>query len=483
MNAEQSQWWEKLQAFQFDAPDAQITLAEKLARENGWTATYADRVLEEYRRYLLLFKCSGHGVSPSEAVDLAWHAHLLYTRSYWQELCGRVLGQPLHHEPSTGADDGAKFDDWYLATLASYRKIFGEEPPADIWPAPERRDDVAPFARKIDTRKFWIIPRSRLVAAAVLTALAIFGAAVLSGCRPVAMWPAVAITNPLNFRGPDFLNFYIITSTFVLSSAVLLRMLLRGPNDLPAGLKPLDLYEAAYLFGGPAIAIRAAVAKLASEGELLVNRGRGTVTRVGDRTHAKHSFEIAVFTALRIPTSFQTLAACVRPQVSRIEGRLRDQKLVLDTYRSASIRAIAAMIVLTLPVLGVTKICVGISRNRPVGFLVVLTFIATLLGMAVCALPIRRTFRGERVLRAIRREHSHARFVRKSAPPDMVGLAVALFGMTALSDEHPLRHMDRLPPTERSSWGSGCSSSSCGGGGSSCGGGGGSGCGGCSSGH
>jgi hypothetical protein len=81
---------------------------------------------------------AGHKVSPSPAVDAAWHEHLCHTRSYWDDLCGRVLGRPLHHEPSRGgAEEAAKHAAMYAQTLASYRRWFGE-PPADVWPPVDR---------------------------------------------------------------------------------------------------------------------------------------------------------------------------------------------------------------------------------------------------------------------------------------------------------------------------------------------------------
>jgi hypothetical protein len=38
---------------------------------------------------------STHIVTPSEQVDQVWHLHLTYTRSYWDEFCPNVLGQPF----------------------------------------------------------------------------------------------------------------------------------------------------------------------------------------------------------------------------------------------------------------------------------------------------------------------------------------------------------------------------------------------------
>ena len=79
-------------------------------------------------------------MTPSVDVDEAWHLHLLYTHSYWDELCGKVLRRPLHHNPSGGgAANTKRFREAYLATLEAYERTFGERPPADIWPDVETR--------------------------------------------------------------------------------------------------------------------------------------------------------------------------------------------------------------------------------------------------------------------------------------------------------------------------------------------------------
>lgn len=105
---------------------------------------------------------AGHPVSPSEPVDHAWHLHLIYTKSYWQDMCRDVLGRDLHHSPTTGTPaDGEKFADWYERTLVSYCRIFGEEPPRDIWPAPADHLKHAADERWVDTGRYWLIPRPR----------------------------------------------------------------------------------------------------------------------------------------------------------------------------------------------------------------------------------------------------------------------------------------------------------------------------------
>ena len=181
----------RLESFEIDKPGAAFPFSARLARENGWSLAYARRVIREYLRFVWLAMRAGHPVTPSEAVDEAWHLHLCYTRSYWEDLCGQILGTPLHHGPTEGgAAESAKFTDWYERTLASYRRHFGEEPPAGIWPPVAERFQTAPV-REVDPRSHWILPKRRVMAGGAAAALGA-GALVLAGCTPL-----MAKTDPL----------------------------------------------------------------------------------------------------------------------------------------------------------------------------------------------------------------------------------------------------------------------------------------------
>lgn len=138
MHDRQDPLWQALAAMRIEPAGAAATFAAKLAREQGWSPSHAQAVVEEYRRFLYLAGTATYPVSPSRAVDKAWHLHLTYSRHYWDELCGRILGQPLHHDPSLGgAEEDARHQDQYARTLALYRATFGEEPLAAIWPNPK----------------------------------------------------------------------------------------------------------------------------------------------------------------------------------------------------------------------------------------------------------------------------------------------------------------------------------------------------------
>ena len=107
-------------------------------------------------------------VTPSVAVDKAWHLHLTYTRSYWDELCGQVLGKPLHHHPTQGGQQQRQlFENYYVQTLESYQQFFGC-PPDDIWPSPTRRFNPAEQIRQINQKDYWLIPKPSLMSVSQL---------------------------------------------------------------------------------------------------------------------------------------------------------------------------------------------------------------------------------------------------------------------------------------------------------------------------
>lgn len=152
--------WQRIEAFELDAPGTTLTFARRLARENGWSAAFAERVIAEYKRFCYLALTAGHPVTPSDAVDQAWHLHLSYSENYWDEFCRNVLEQPLHHGPTRGGnEEQVKFRDSYRATLAAYERVSGEPPPSDIWPDVWRRFYGIEAMRRVNAADNWIVPK------------------------------------------------------------------------------------------------------------------------------------------------------------------------------------------------------------------------------------------------------------------------------------------------------------------------------------
>lgn len=126
--------WKRIQTMKLDADTGSRPFSIKLAKENRWKLKHAQRVIEEYRRFIYLAMISDTPVTPCIAVDKAWHLHLTYTHHYWEEMCGEVLPRPLHHNPSAGQEDMLRYHDQYQATRYLYAEEFGELPPRDLWP-------------------------------------------------------------------------------------------------------------------------------------------------------------------------------------------------------------------------------------------------------------------------------------------------------------------------------------------------------------
>ncbi len=138
--------------------DVAFDFTDRLASENGWSRSFAEEVVAEYRKFVVMGAVSPVPVTPSDAVDQAWHLHLVYTRSYWEDLCRDVLGKPLHHGPTEGGGaERAKFFDWYSRTLAFYEETFGTRPPVAVWPEPEAR--FSGRFRRVDVGRSWVVPK------------------------------------------------------------------------------------------------------------------------------------------------------------------------------------------------------------------------------------------------------------------------------------------------------------------------------------
>ncbi len=183
MTAVQKDLWSRIEAFSLDAIDAAYPFSKRLARENNWSLAFAKRVVEEYKRFMFLAVVAGHEVTPSQEVDEAWHLHLIYTKSYWDEFCGKVLGKPIHHNPTKGgATERKKYSSLYNRTLDSYRNFFNEVPPADIWQSEPVRFKKVAELKKINLKENWVIPKPKFLGASRAVIFALIAMMILTGC-------------------------------------------------------------------------------------------------------------------------------------------------------------------------------------------------------------------------------------------------------------------------------------------------------------
>ncbi len=285
--------------------------------------------------------------------------------------------------------------------------------------------------------------------------------------------------NPLNLRGPEFLQLYVGLLLAFTAAAMALRWALRTPGGR-AGPRhcALDPLEVALLAGGPNRAFEAAVARLAAEGLLEVDAvDRSLCPRGEARAASALERRILEYAGPAPGKPIAEVREKIAPSLVAAEARLAS--LGLRPKNHAAALAPAGLWAL-LALFGAAKIAVGLSRGRPVGILAALVIFTPLIALGLAANAPARSRLGDAVLAVLRRRNDGLRSADGTTPAD-VGLSVALFSTAVLSSTALAQVFLALqPPSSRGGGSSGCSSSSCSS--SSCGGGcGGGGCGGCGS--
>ena len=163
-------------------------------------------------------------------------------------------------------------------------------------------------------------------------------------------------------------------------------------------------------------------------------------------------------------------------RVGAIRADLVARALFLDRRREYAAAAATILPMMAVLCLGVAKLFVGLSRDRPVGFLIMVLVIGVVVAVGLVFRGGLMTREGEQLIRDLRT--GHARALRAPLPAELP-LAFALLGTAALAGSDFAAYATQIAPPANG--GSGCGSngaSGCGGGGD---GGGGGGCGGCSS--
>lgn len=510
-NLEDRALWARLEAFDMDLSGASLPFSARLARDNEWDEEFAARVVLEYKRFVFLAMRANHPVTPSDEVDQAWHLHLCYTRSYWDEMCAQVLGGPLHHGPTQGGRaEGEKFADWYEKTLDSYREWFEIEPPREIWPPSAERFGLAPHFRRVNAKRVWVIAKSKWLASGALKLrlprvglprrdwlrIAPLGWLwMLAGCAGVQTELQREGPNVFNWHGGPFLIWFWTLCALGIGFGIWRKNAEMRPLDAVFPMAPLDAPLVARLRDDKDGAVDVALAILYRKGALEVTPA-GTL-RATNVPIALTPFESAVLAQFQTSAltpgenSVRGVRQLLRRELLRLDEQLRGLGLLVSTQTQRSADNWPLGMTLGMLALGVIKIMVGISRDRPVGFLV--GSCAVLSGFAAYFVthPARRSKRGEAYLAHLNQQKFRP---VQAADADAMALHMALVGMAAYPPEmqramRPPSSSDGGSSGGEYSGGSGCSSSSGGdsgggdggggGGGGDGGGCGGGGCGGC----
>ncbi|MBO9712917.1 TIGR04222 domain-containing membrane protein [Sphingomonas sp.] len=268
---------------------------------------------------------------------------------------------------------------------------------------------------------------------------------------------------PFDLSGPSFLFLYAILFAVAILLGILIPAWLR-PEGNARPVKDPELL--AYLAGGATRFSDSVVSRLLSSDALGLGGGRKFV--VGSRTAWKTDAERKV---LGLPQPrLSEIDRELRPHGREAEKQLVGAGLLMDSATVAQMRFWQVTPYLLLLGFGAIKLEVGLSRGKPVAFLVLL-MVATGVFALVRLIVVDRRTRGGREILATERKRGDR--LRRAPATDEAGLAVALFGTGVLAGSD----MGGYHAMRASSGGDGGSGGGDGGGG--CGGGGGGGGGGC----
>jgi uncharacterized protein (TIGR04222 family) len=463
-----------------DRPEVVDTFSRRLARENGWSHQYTARVVKEYRRFLILAASADAIVAPSDAVDQAWHLHLLQTRDYLRT-CERLFGRVVEHSPSEGGPaERAKFETAYARTLGRYKAEFDEDPPNEIWPSPEQRLHTRVEFVRLDRQLHWVLAKPQLLRTigAQLQAHAMQPSKVAVACTVAVILTGCALRSSMpQPTGPEFLIGLCFAWLISLLLAILAKLSEQSSKATASESLDLDAYEMAYLAGDSRGAIDAGIAVLVARGAASFDAAAGALKASTPELSDACLFERRLHALLsnETPLTLTHLRERATEMTSAMGERLERLGLAL---RKPS--KLPFLLMLVAPVIAAVRIVSRIGTDRPVGGLVAILVFGVVFAMVAFHPSRFRTWRGEDLLNELRDKHAA---LAKEPPTEFLALgvlpvAIGLFGLGVTSKIPLLNGLQSSLQGTAASGGGGSDCGSCGGG-SDCGGGCGGGCGGC----
>ncbi|MBO9200753.1 MULTISPECIES: hypothetical protein [Niastella] len=468
--AEHQPLWNKIQQFAFDDPNATITFSKKLADQQRWPASYTERVIEEYRRFIFLCCISPNGASPSKAVDEAWHLHLTYTQSYWNAFCKNTLGKDIHHYPSNGGEqEDHKHTNWYAETLSLYASIFFAPPPADIWPSPVKQEQVNVQSLPQPEQPYQM--GKGLILTVVILVLSPF----------VISYLITGIISPFSLKGPQFLLFYAL----LIGGALLAHRQMRQARYLymkrtidAVPLNGISIFQLANIIYGQERAVQTALVDLYRRELVSVNEDERKIIGHQNKYRAPEKEENPLIPALLANPDESWV------YYTDIEGWCNSQSFahpaiakIFNLGEDNEPRKKRYLLIGIVLLIGLARILQGWNNDRPVGLLFV-----EVIALGIGAGLLSYTFSVKTYAFTRLKEHLLDKAGSSKLHPDQVVNDFALNGRLVL-DWQPATLMLAsmfvlfpVPPPPVSGGGS-SSDSSCS---SSCSSGGGGGCGGCS---
>ncbi|MEP9357278.1 TIGR04222 domain-containing membrane protein [Sphingomonas sp. KR3-1] len=272
--------------------------------------------------------------------------------------------------------------------------------------------------------------------------------------------------SPFDLTGGPFLQLYGGLLIVTIVAGFLIPRWLKPEGRTP---RRIDTDDLAYLAGGGMrFAETVATRLLATRQLAMVGKDKFFPRHLGTGTPVERSV-----LALPDGSSWARVAVAIGKHAGGTRARLIDNGLLIGWGEALQMRFFQTLPYFLLLGFGYTKLLIGESRGRPVGFLTMFLAVTAIFALIRFAALDRKTRAGQEALAEARTRSERLRRAPASGETD---LGVALFGTAVLvgsdwGDFHQMR--------SASSSGSGCGSSGGGdGGGGGCGGGG---CGGCGS--
>ncbi len=369
MNEKQLHLWRSLQAFQIDEPGAEYPFSVRLAKENNWSMAFTEQAIEEYKRFMFLAVEAGHMVSPSETIDKVWHLHLIYTRSYWIELCEKILNQRIEHIPSKGGrSEKENFTNLQEKTKESYKHFFGSYPPPEIWEEelmPVKNAAIQPWQKNVESYSFPVI----VAAAGILTMVFfLLSMTVLTAIPGKTFLALFLVLNGAGFLIAKALNGYFTKEV-------------TEDREYLAHIRKLSACEVAYMRSNDDRHITNAVlAKLAGSNQIAFNPTKKTLTLTGSPDNQNSPLENAVLAIiadnndLLLPASLHQKIR-KHPTFSQIPVFIDSLKSQMSTWSDLFNAKWMPLLTMTAILsFGLARMTAGILNQKPVLFLALLCF-------------------------------------------------------------------------------------------------------------
>lgn len=352
--------WEAVQDFKLDHPNEEYGFSTRLAYENNWTLFFTQKAILEYKKFMYLAATANEMVSPSEIVDIVWHQHLIFTNSY-TDLC-KLLSKKIEHIPSThNRSEKEKFLKAKQRTKELYERNFGNQP-KEIW---EYHDELS----SLPLNKSRFAP-SRVSKIFIIVTL-------------VSLIPFYFLLKPIlvSIGNPDFLIYYVFTSGVTI--AALDAFIKRRFDALLCGIETnliisnLSAFELVFFQKNKIEHITHGVLNnlIANQKVKVLKNNRLNLL---DETPTDNPYENCVIEIMSEyePMPYPQLSKLIlkKPLFEQLENSVtRIKEHILNSKEFQSVFLIAMSVLALLMSIGISRLILGISRDKPIAFLLIFT--------------------------------------------------------------------------------------------------------------